>query len=87
MESHSAFKNNAAAYFKNGSQTNVTDGPRSDYATNMNISGSDVYLAGWTENVADGKYPTACYWKNGSRVLLGDGLSQSQISTILVIKK
>lgn len=77
----------AAEYFKNGVPVLVTNGPESDYATDIIPYGNDIYVAGWTENVGAGKYPTACYWKNGTKVLLGDGLSQSLAKKILIIKK
>ena len=76
-----------STYFKNGIPVAVTNGPKSDYATSIAINGKDIYVAGWTENVGDSKYPTACYWKNGKMVLLGDMQSQSLARKILVIEK
>jgi hypothetical protein len=74
-------------YYKNGSPVVVTNNPNGDFATNLTVERTDVYVSGWTQDVAPGKAPTACYWKNGTRVLLGDGSSQSAANKIIVIRK
>lgn len=74
-------------YYKNESPVLINDGSRSAFATSISLYESDVYVAGWTENVAGANSHTACYWKNGTITLLGDGKSQSLARKIAVVRK
>ncbi len=56
---------NAAAYWKNGNEVDLPmNGATTGYAQSIFVSGSDVYVAGWT-------FPGgAVYWKNGVETVL-----------------
>jgi hypothetical protein len=67
-------------YWKNGAFTDITTaGPA--FISAMAVYNNDVYLAGW-ELVA-GK-AVAKYWKNGTAVILGDGVRNSIANGIAI---
>jgi hypothetical protein len=71
----------AAVYWKNGNQTDLTDGARQASANSIFVSGTDVYVAGYESN---GTIDIAQYWKNGSPVTLAGGPYSSFATSIVV---
>lgn len=62
--------------WKNGTLTTITNGNVNSRVYDMQVAGSDVYLAGFEVNPAT-NYSQAKYWKNGTAVVLSAGTSQA----------
>jgi len=69
--SNAANNQSVATYWKNGVQTQLTDGSTYSDALGITASGSDVYICG--DNLG-GK---ATYWKNGNPVQLSTSISSA----------
>lgn len=52
-----------ACYWKNGTCTVLTPGPKSSVVNSLFIDGLDIYASGWQETPSGIK--TAALWKNG----------------------
>ncbi len=62
--------------WKNGTLTSITNGNVNARAYDMQVVGSDVYIAGFEANPSTSYYQ-ATYWKNGTAVVLSAGISQA----------
>ena len=62
-----------AAYWKNGNVVYLTNGVRYGIAKSIQVSGNDVYIAGYDYNTNGFPYPIVKYWKNGAEVSLTAG--------------
>jgi hypothetical protein len=62
-----------AAYWKNGSATQLADTNMISNANCLYIYGTDIYVAGWLGD-------SAVYWKNGQTYYLPDGLPAQAFS-------
>lgn len=69
-------------YWKNGTPTDIS-ATAGHYAhvTGIAIDGSDVYVSGFEYN---GSIGIAKYWKNGTAVVLGDGIRSSRANAIAI---
>lgn len=69
-------------YWKNNTHIDITvPAGREIYATGIAVENNDVYVSGYESN---GILLTAKYWKNGSEVILGDGIRHSYTGGIAV---
>ena len=75
--------NVAAAYWKNGDKTVLTDGTYGAKANSIFVSDSDVYVAGVELNGSGGN-GVAEYWMNGAPTVLTDGTYNGGASSIFV---
>jgi len=80
--SSAADANFTATYWKNGVQTNLTDGTKNAIANSIYVSGNDVYVAGYVRDSTKMNqyglwvtYYTLKLWKNGIATDLGSGAS------------
>jgi hypothetical protein len=74
--------NTTIRYWKNSNYTDITvPAGRMIIATGIAVENSDVYVCGWEYN---GTVATAKYWKNGTEVILGDGVRHSRANGIAV---
>ncbi len=64
---------NTVKYWKDGVATSLTNGIHYDYAGNIAVAGSDVYVLG---QINDFGYQSS-YWKNGKATLLRYGAQQT----------
>lgn len=75
-EANSAGRN-VAKCWKNGIVTSYSDGSANASLQSMYVSGSDVYFAGY-DNKPSTTTRVSCYWKNGTRTILGNRYSMAQ---------
>jgi hypothetical protein len=69
-------------YWKNSNYTDITAAAgRQIFATGIAVENNDVYVSGWDHN---GTIAIAKYWKNGTEVVLGDGVRTSRANGIAV---
>lgn len=74
-----------AAYWKDGVQFILTDGVFNAEATDITVSGNDIYVAGHESHpVGPNLFTVARYWKNGSPVNLSDGRYNAVAKSIFV---
>ena len=69
---NSTFTTQVATLWKNGSAVSLTDGLHTSEALSLFVSGSDVYVAGYSAHTVQGSDNTATYWKNSSPITLKD---------------
>ncbi len=69
---------NIAKYWKNGNEVLLSKSNSDAMATDLIVSGTDVYVAGWEGNVAK-------YWKNGTEIALTDGKLKARTNSIAVV--
>lgn len=72
----------AAAYWKNGVKTALTNGTYDAAANAIYVKNGDVYVAGYEKNAA-GNW-IAKYWKNGAPVLLSADVAHGEAIDIVV---
>ncbi len=72
-------------YWKNSSPQYLTTGARPGGAVGMTFDGSDVYIAGFEEEVANNFLPKAKLWKNGSETSLIQGLQDSIAAGVMIL--
>jgi hypothetical protein len=75
----------AAALWKNGVVTDLTDGTWQADALGVTVSNSgDVYVVGWTTNTTTGNI-VATYWKNGVATYLDDGTTTNSAASAITV--
>jgi hypothetical protein len=75
--------NSIIKLWKNGMETNITDGSTQAYVHSVIVSGSDVYIAG-EETSSTNRIFQAKLWKNGVPTNLSDGKQQATALGIYV---
>lgn len=73
-----------AKYWKGAAEVDLTNGTKYGKATAIVVSGSDVYVAGYEEDV-NGTYSVAKYWKNGNAINLSDTNGHAEATAIAVV--
>jgi hypothetical protein len=69
-------QHSVAMYWKNGVRVNLTDGANDSQATDIVVSGNDVYVCGYENMYVNGTpngHNVVAYWKNGVRTNCTDG--------------
>jgi len=70
-----------AKYWLNGTAHALTDGSYDAMAKSIFINGSNVYIAGSSDNDNN-----AFYWLNGTKTVIGDGSQNSYIKKTIVVQ-
>jgi hypothetical protein len=76
----------SALYWNNGVLTQLSNSPTYSAASQIVVSGTDVYVAG-TNYLSPGPFDVAGYWKNGVFVSLTDGKTFAEASSIAVVQQ
>ncbi|SHN46143.1 hypothetical protein [Chitinophaga sp. CF418] len=75
-------KRTGLTYWKNGETIQLTDGTTYAGASAIAMSGNDVYVAGYQNNLAG--EPVATYWKNKEAIKLSDGKTYAKANGISI---
>ena len=81
---YAAYWKNGTATYLNASFTNALPLTQQYRATSVYISGSDVYVAGYTGYDQTKGIAAAVYWKNGALTKLTDGSTRATTNSIVV---
>lgn len=84
--SDSLWSNSIATYWKNGVATAWGDPNGYTNATSFAVSGTDIYMAGYSSQpIAGGPLPKSVYWKNGTATTLTGNTATNVFSSIAVL--
>jgi hypothetical protein len=72
-----------AEYWKNGIQTNLSDGSLDAHANAVAVSGNNIYVAGSEKNTSTFKF-VAKIWLNGQSLNLSDSANDNEASSMAV---